>query len=245
MALSISLVAGCDDVGGVGGADAAAGGSAPEPAYACGKLTTHARVECLNTGKDVYDFGDELTLVPDMPQAVVYGGDETAACVPKEDRGGDTRELALEATCASVPGPSNGLRREVRLHGAVTRTCNSAVHLWLDYLGSLHVPEGLWRVRVDASSDVDYLPNSGDKPACTLRIGGAEADLIREGDSNVWLSFEEGPRDLSLELDCTDKTQYGLAGIVCFGWAEDQYPPGPPVSVVQELDLVLDVSPTK
>lgn len=244
MVLSIALAAGCDDIGGAGGADGV-GGSAAEPTYACGKLTTHARVECLNEHEDVYDFRDNLALLPDVPQAVVYGGDADAACVPLDDRGGDTRELALEATCGSVPGPAAGLRRELRLHGAVTRTCNSAVHLWLDYAGTLQLPEGLWRVRVDASSDVDYLPNSGNKPACTLRVGGADADLIREGESNVWLSFEQGPRDLALELDCTDETQYGLAGIVCFGWAEGQYPPGPAVSVVQELDLLLDVAPVE
>jgi len=237
MALSIALL-GCDGASDPTAEDAIEG----SPTFDCGAVSLHTRVECLNEHATVYDFEGQWPLVTDLPESTVLGG-EDAVCVPEGERGGDALEAAFETTCTSAAGPVGGLRRVIQLHGAVTRTCDGAVHLWVDYQASLDLPAGTWRVRVDARSDVDYAPNSGEHPACTLRVGGADADLIREGERNVWLSFEEGPRELALELDCTEPSQNGLAGIVCFGWDSGKYPPGPPVSVVQQLDLALEVSP--
>lgn len=239
--LLLCLALGCDapseGQGGAAGEDVPLG-------FDCGVIETSTFIECLNTSKREYTDNAELVLVLDQTANTQFSPSEMETCVTGVPAGGGAGQSgSLQALCASDTAAPGGIARRLELWGDATRTCPSAVRLFLDYRGELKLPKGRFRVSVDASSLENYLPTTenGTERSCDLLIDGRSADLIGRSRANVWTSFETGPRTLSIELDCADRDYAGFVGVTCSGYTPGL--PGPAVTAEQHLVLSLSATP--
>lgn len=198
----------------------------------CGTTEAKLTIDCQNDGTPLLTREAILDLRDGQGHVLELGGEGTCH-VDQPDAGGDGARAKLTARCSPRTVDASGVGVNVSLMGEISRVCDSTTMIYLRWSGTLAVPAGDVRLRIDAESTL------ADGTSCRLRVGGEPADPLTVS-SNVWLSFVTGPAEVALELDCPPEDDRGFAGLGCIGWT-----PGLPAAPVRlepgvELSIVAE-----
>jgi hypothetical protein len=227
--------------GAAGEGGTGSGGKGSEVTIDCGDLTPNLRLTCL-TGKPdtaVQNTTDTTTYaIAPFPEVFSQRIDAPCDIGPTSGDPGDELRASIQAECKTLPTDAMRWQHQLTLIGSTERKCGegqsgSGAGIYALWATTLRLSDGDFRIDVDARSPRSYPDN------CFVSVDAIQGDPIATGESHLSTGFFQGPRTISITLDCMAAPNgTPFLGSSCVG-----YTPGN-VASPAEMDetLVLTIS---